>query len=575
MRWSVSYIPTLKEAPADAEVISHQLLVRAGMVRKVSSGIYSYLPMGVRVLDKAANIVRKGMNAAGALEVLLPAACPADLWQETGRWDVYGKELLRFKDRHERDYCIGPTHEEVITDLLRGEVRSYRQFPLNLYQIQTKFRDEIRPRFGLLRGREFIMKDAYSFDATDAGADESYKKMYTAYQNIFSCMALKFRAVEADSGSIGGSFSHEFMVLAQTGEDTIAACTACEYAANVERAAVNYTEAICTDTCEHFAEVSTPAAHTVEEVCALMNIAPTKLIKTILFNVDGQGVAVLVRGDRSVNDVKVKNFLDATLVEMATAEEVQAWTKAAVGYAGPVGLDATIKIYADAELQGSTDWVCGANKTDMHLQHVDLQRDCQISAYVDVRTITKEDPCPRCGGEIQLPRGIEVGHVFKLGTKYSESMKATYLDPNGKEQLIIMGCYGIGVSRVVAACIEQNHDDNGIVFPPPLAPFDVLLLHLDTKNAEACAAVDTLQAELEGMGLEVLVDDREERPGVKFKDADLLGIPMQLCLGAKGLARGVVEAKNRKTGEKIEISLESFKELFKDWQKQVLASWNM
>ncbi len=399
--------------------------------------------------------------------------------------------------------------------------------------------------------------------------------MYTAYQDIFSRMALKFRAVEADSGSIGGSFSHEFMVLAQTGEDTIAACTACEYAANVERAAVNYTGTMCTDTCEKYAEVSTPAAHTVEEVCALMNIAPTKLIKTILFNVDGQGVAVLVRGDRSVNDVKVKNFLDATLVEMATAEEVQAWTKATVGYAGPVGLDASIKIYADAELQGSTDWVCGANKTDTHLQHVDLQRDCQISAYVDVRTITEKDPCPRCGGEIQLPRGIEVGHVFKLGTKYSESMKATYLDPNGKEQLIIMGCYGIGVSRVVAACIEQNHDSNGIVFPPPLAPFDVLLLHLDTKNAEACAAVDTLQTELEGMGLEVLVDDREERPGVKFKDADLLGIPMQLCLGGKGLARGIVEAKDRKTGEKTEISLETFKENFKDWQKQVLANWGM
>ncbi len=575
MRWSKSYIPTLKEAPADAEVISHQLLIRAGMVRKVTSGIYTYLPLGLKVLEKAKNIVRTEMNKAGAQEVLLPAAQPADLWQETGRWEFYGKELLRFKDRHERDYCLGPTHEEIITDLVRGEVRSYRQLPMNLYQIQTKFRDEIRPRFGLLRGREFVMKDAYSFDATDEGADISYKSMYEAYQNTFSRMALKFRAVEADTGSIGGNFSHEFMVLADTGEDTIAACTACTYASNVERAAVIWQGEMCTANCAAFEEVSTPDAHTVEEVCAFMKIDPSTLIKTLLFSVDGQVVAVLVRGDHSVNDIKLKNFLDATVVEMASPEQVEAITKAKVGYAGPVGLDKSVKIYADVALQGATDWVCGANKSDTHLQHVSLTRDCSIEAYADLREILLSDPCPKCGGALELPKGIEVGHIFKLGTKYSEAMKATFLDNNGKEQVMIMGCYGIGVSRVVAACIEQNHDEYGIVFPPPLAPFDVHLLNLDSKSEEVCAALEKVQVSLEALGLEVLVDDREERPGVKFKDADLLGMPMQICLGGKSLARGVLEAKDRRTGEKVELSLENFEAEFTAWQAKVLAGWGL
>ncbi len=575
MRWSTSYIPTLKEAPADAEVISHQLLIRAGMVRKVTSGIYIYLPLGLKVLEKAKNIIRTEMNKAGAQELLLPAAQPADLWQETGRWEFYGKELLRFKDRHDRDYCLGPTHEEIITDLVRGEVRSYRQLPMNLYQIQTKFRDEIRPRFGLLRGREFMMKDAYSFDATDEGADISYKKMFEAYTKTFSHMALKFRAVEADSGSIGGNFSHEFMVLADTGEDTIAACTACSFAANIERAAVLWQGEVCTDSCPEHVEVSTPQAHTVEEVCAFMHIEPSTLIKTLLFDVDGQGVAVLVRGDHSVNDVKLKNFLNATVVEMASPEQVEAWTKAKVGYAGPVGLDANIKIYADAVLQASTDWVCGANKSDTHLKHVSLSRDCKVEAYADFREILATDPCPQCGGALDLPKGIEVGHIFKLGTKYSEAMKATFLDSNGKEQVMIMGCYGIGVSRVVAACIEQNHDENGIVFPPPLAPFDVHMLNLDSKSDDVCAAICTVKETLEGMGLEVLLDDREERPGVKFKDADLLGMPLQICLGGKSLARGVLEAKDRRTGEKVELSLENFATDFSAWQSKVLAGWGL
>ncbi len=575
MQLSTSYVPTLKEAPADAEVISHQLLVRAGMVRKVTSGIYIFLPLGLRVLEKAKNIVREEMNKAGAQELLLPACQPADLWQETGRWEFYGKELMRFKDRHERDYCLGPTHEEVITDLIRGEVRSYRQLPMNLYQIQTKFRDEIRPRFGLLRGREFVMKDAYSFDGDDAGADISYKKMHAAYNSIFSRMALKFRAVEADTGSIGGSFSHEFMVLADTGEDTIAACTECGYASNVERAAVIWTGEATTATCPAYEEVATPDAHTVEDVCTFMKIEKSSLIKTLLFNADGKGVAALVRGDQSVNDVKLKNLLNAASLELASPEEVEAWTHAKVGYAGPVGLNEDIKIYADTALQAQTDWVCGANKSDTHFQHVSLSRDCKIEAYADLREITLADPCPKCGKTIELPKGIEVGHIFKLGTKYSEAMKATFLDANGKEQIITMGCYGIGVSRVVAACIEQNHDDNGIVFPPPLAPCDVHVLNLDSKSDEVCEQLNKVKAELEAMRLEVLLDDREERPGVKFKDADLIGIPMQICLGGKSLARGVLEAKDRRSGEKVELSLTNFAEEFSAWHAKVLAGWGM
>ncbi len=575
MRFSASYIPTLKEAPADAEVISHKLLIRAGMVRKVTSGIYIYLPLGLRVLEKAKQIVREEMNAAGAQELLLPALQPADLWEETGRWEFYGKELMRLHDRHERDYCLGPTHEEVITDLVRGEVRSYRQLPINLYQIQTKFRDEMRPRFGLLRGREFVMKDAYSFDSSNEGADISYKKMYDAYQKTFTRMALKFRAVEADTGSIGGSFSHEFMVLASTGEDTIAACTACDYASNVERAAVVFKGSKHNQTCTSFEEVATPNAHTVEDVCKFMAIAPEKLIKTLLFNVDGAAVAVLVRGDRSVNDIKLKNLLGATVVEMASPEEVQTWSKAAVGFAGPVGLSEQVKIYADLELQQDTDWVCGANKTDTHLNHVDLERDCNIASYADLRMILESDPCPICGGKLTLPKGIEVGHVFKLGTKYSEAMKATFLDQDGKEQLMIMGCYGIGVSRVVAACIEQNHDEYGIVFPPPLAPYDVLLVNLDPKNDELCARIDIIKQELMQSGLEVLLDDREERPGVKFKDADLIGIPLQIFLGNKGFQRGIIEAKDRRSGEKTELSLDDFMQHFSSWKEQVLAGWGI
>lgn len=571
MRFSSSYIPTLKETPAEAEVVSHKLLLRAGMVRKLTSGVYIYLPLGLRAIDNVARVVREEMNAAGFQELLMPMVIPGDLWKETGRWDHYGKELLRFKDRNDRDYCLGPTHEEVITDLVRGEVRSYRQLPVRLYQIQSKFRDEIRPRFGLMRGREFVMKDGYSFDVDDAGADASYKLMYDTYMRIFSRLGLRFRAVEADTGSIGGNFSHEFMVLAETGEDTIAACTACQYAANVERAEVVWKGTPCTETCAPCETVPTPGAHSVEEVSVLLGIAPSSVVKTMLFTVDGRHVAVLVRGDREVNDIKLKNLLKAQEVQLATAAVVEELTHAPVGFAGPVGLE--VPVYADLELQGATDYVVGANAADAHLRHVDLKRDARITAYADLRAITAEDCCPRCGAPIELPKGIEVGHIFKLGTKYSDAMHAVFLDETGKEQVMIMGCYGIGVSRVVAAAIEQNNDENGIIFPPQIAPVQCMVLNLDPGKEEVSARADALHDLLEGQGVTVLLDDREERPGVKFKDADLIGAPMQLVVGGKGLARGIVECKDRRTGEKGELPLDTLDESLAAWMDGVRQGW--
>lgn len=573
MRWSKYYIPTLKEAPADAEVISHQLLVRAGMIRKLTAGIYSYLPLGLRSISKVANIVREEMNRSGAQEVLLPAVQPGDLWVESGRWEQYGKELLRFKDRHGRDCCLGPTHEEVITDLIRGEVRSYRQLPFTLYQIQTKFRDEIRPRFGLMRGREFIMKDAYSFDKDDDGADVSYRTMYEAYKRVFNRLALRFRPVEADSGSIGGSFSHEFMVLANTGEDTIVSCTSCEYAANLERAEVSAPKERDETEPPAIEEVFTPAQQTVEELSTFLETEPERIIKTILLDVDGKPHAALVRGDHQLNEIKLKNHLGANTVRMATTEEVEDWTKAPVGFAGPRGL--SIPVIADNALSAREGWVAGANKKDAHFINLSLKRDAKVAEYADIRSIEAGEPCPRCGGVVETMRGIEVGHVFKLGLKYSEALNAVYLDENGKERFIVMGCYGIGVSRVVAACIEQNHDEGGIVFPPPVAPFEAVLLNLDIKSEEVCAKADELYALLQAEGLDVLMDDRDERPGVKFKDADLIGCPMQLVLGAKGFARGIIECKDRRSGAKDELPLEGFVEAFRQWKAAVYSGWSM
>lgn len=575
MRLSALYMPTLKEAPADAEVISHKLLVRAGMIRKLTSGIYTYLPLGRRSLDKIAQIIREEMNAAGAQEIVMPMVQPGDLWKESSRWEAYGPELLRISDRHGRDYCLGPTHEEVVTDLVRGEVRSYRQLPLNLYQVQTKFRDEIRPRFGLMRGREFIMKDAYSFDKDMAGADASYAGMYEAYTRAFTRLGLRFRAVQADSGAIGGSFSHEFMVLALTGEDTIVTCTRCEYAANLEKAEVRYASEECEKgECPPLEEVSTPGTHTVAEVANFLGVHEEQILKTLLYDADGEPVAVLLRGDRELNEIKLKNLLGATSLELAGPEQVKKWTGAAVGFAGPVGLGVE-RIYADTEVLRSTNWVAGANKDDTHVRHLDIARDVKLTGSADLRTVTLTDPCPACGGPIEMPRGIEVGHVFKLGTKYSEAMNATFLDEGGKEQLMIMGCYGIGVSRILAAAIEQNNDEFGIVFPPSIAPYEVALLTLGAKDEEVVAKSEELYELLSAKGVEVLLDDRNERPGVKFKDADLVGFPIQLVVGGKALARGVVEAKDRRSGEKAELAVDNFEQAFDEFRSRVLDGWTL
>ena len=574
MRLSRYYVPTLKENPAEADVVSHRLLVRAGMIRKLTSGIYTFLPLGLRALDKTARIVREEMNRAGALEVLMPMVQPADLWQESGRWSEYGRELLRLQDRHSRDYCLGPTHEEVITDLVRHEIRSYRQLPVNLYQVQTKFRDEIRPRFGLMRCREFIMKDAYSFDRDEAGLDVTYWSMFNAYTRIFERLGLKFRSVEADSGPIGGSVSSEFMVLAETGEDVVVSCTSCDFAANLEKAEVQSPAQIPPTPCPEPEVVDTPKAHTVKEVASQLDIPTSRVVKTMLYAADGNPIAALIPGDRELNEVKLKNFLNASELELATEEQIRKWTGAPVGFAGPIGLKVTT-IIADRLLAQGTDWVTGANQADAHYLHVDLGRDVQVQDTIDMVNILPRDPCPECGQELEFYKGIEVGHVFKLGTKYSQSMQATFLDEQGREQLMRMGCYGIGVSRIVAACIEQNHDQDGIIFPPPVSPFEVMVLALNAKDENVMTTAAEISAQLEELGLDVLLDDREERPGFKFKDADLLGFSMQILVGSKGLGKGVLEVKDRRTGQRQELPLDDFISRFQAWRTQVWAGWGL
>ena len=556
MRYSNYFIPTKKEVPADAEIISHQLMVRAGMIRKLTSGIYTYLPVGLRSIRKVENIVREEMNRAGAIEVLMPAVQPAELWQESGRWEYYGRELLRFKDRHDREACMGPTHEEVITDLVRKEIHSYKQMPINLYQIQTKFRDEIRPRFGIMRGREFIMKDAYSFDVDEAGVNRSYEAMYVAYERIFQRCGLKFRAVEADSGTIGGSYSHEFMVLAESGEDQIVNCTTCDYAANLERAEVKEEDDVSpadSNAFETLARVDTPGQRTIEEVTEFLSIASEQLVKTLVYMVDEEPVAVLVRGDHELNETKLKNALDAQAVEMASERAVEEATGAPLGFAGPVGLE--IKVVADNALKAMKNFVVGGNEKDLHLKNVNLERDFTVAFFDDLRTISPGDACPRCGGHIAFGRGIEVGHVFKLGIKYSEAMKAVFLNEQGKESPMIMGCYGIGIGRTVAAAIEQNHDKDGIVFPIPVAPFEVTILPLQMHNEAVVGAAAGIYGDLMNMDIDALLDDRDERAGVKFNDADLLGTPVRITVGSRGLKNGEVEVKLRSEPESFTVPL--------------------
>jgi prolyl-tRNA synthetase len=550
MRYSQYFIPTVKETPSDAEVISHQLMLRSGMIRKLAAGIYNYLPLGLRSIRKVEAIVREEMNKAGAIEMLMPAVQPAELWKESGRWDFYGKELLRFKDRKDAEFCMGPTHEEVVTDLIRKEVRSYRQLPINLYQIQGKFRDEIRPRFGLMRGREFIMKDAYSFDVNEAGADVSYAKMYKAYRRIFERCGLRFRAVEADTGSIGGNFSHEFMVLADSGEDAIVSCSACQYAANMEKAETRKSAAGEAADPRPLERVTTPGQKSVEEVALFLGVSSKEVVKTLVLLADNEPVVALLRGDYDLNEIKLKNHLGCAELEMAGDDVVAKVTGAPTGYAGPVGLPGKVKIVADLSLEGMHNFVVGANAGDTHLKNVNLERDFSVTGFVDIRNVIIGDPCPRCDeGSLEIWRGIEVGHVFKLGTKYSKSLHATFLDADGKEQIIYMGCYGIGIGRTVAACIEQNHDDNGIIFPIPIAPFQVIVSALSAKDDSVKDAAEAIYQDLLESGIEVLLDDRDERPGFKFKDADLIGIPLRIVVGAKHLVDGRVELKERRSGE--------------------------
>ncbi len=560
MRYSRFFIPTLKEVPAEAEIISHKLMLRAGMIRKLASGLYTYLPYGLMAIRKVEAIIREEMNRAGAVELLMPFVQPAELWKESGRWDHYGKELLRIKDRHGRDFCLGPTHEEVITDLVRKHIRSYRDLPINLYQIQTKFRDEIRPRFGLMRAREFIMKDAYSFSATPESLDEIYDAMYRAYCNIFERCGLDFRSVEADTGSIGGHASHEFMVLAETGEDDIACCTACSYAANTELAEVVASdEREINPGTEELKKVSTPGKKTVDEVTAFLNKKADELVKTLIFWADKRPVAALVRGDHELNEVKLRNVLGVQELEMADSETVEKITGAPVGFAGPKGLPGEVKVLADHGVRNLKDFVAGANEKDAHFVGLNWIRDIDLPEFHDLRVITEKDPCPRCGGKIEIKRGIEVGHIFKLGTKYSEAMGATFLDANGKERPIIMGCYGIGVGRTVAAAIEQNHDEKGIIFPKPLSPFEVIVSVINVKDKEMLNEAEGIYENLLKMGISCLLDDRDERPGVKFKDSELIGIPIRITVGKK-IKEGKVELTTRRDLKTETISKEAIPE---------------
>lgn len=548
MRVSKLYAPTLREVPAEAEVVSHQLMLRAGFMRKAAGGIYTYLPLAWRVLKKIERIVREEMDAKGSQELLMPIVQPAEIWQESGRWDVYGAEMFRLQDRHNRCFCLGPTHEEMVTTLIRGDVRSYRQLPLSVYQIQNKYRDERRPRFGLMRGREFIMKDAYSFDRDEAGLDKSYQDMYDAYTNIFTRCGLNFRPVEADSGAIGGSGSHEFMVIADSGEAEIVFCTSCNYAANVEKAELfpleAQEEAMLTKE-----EVVTPDCKTIADVCAYLKLPVDHSVKAVAYNSEKGLILCFVRGDHEVNEIKVVNTCDVIDLEMATEEQLAA-AGTIGGYMGPVGIDnKKVIVVIDATVMKMHNVCCGANKEGYHFINVNPGRDFTPTYVADIRLIQEGDPCPHCGGEVSKARGIEVGQVFKLFTKYSSALKATYLDENGKEQPMVMGCYGVGVSRTMAAAIEQNYDDNGIIWPIEIAPYHVLVVPVNTKDEASAAKAEEIYMQLKKVGLETVIDDRNERPGVKFKDADLIGYPLRVVVGPKTLTEGKLEVKIRKTGE--------------------------
>jgi len=548
MRFSHAFFPTLKEAPAEAEVVSHRLMIRAGMIRRLAAGVYTLLPLGVKVQRKIEQICREEMSRADAQEVLLPTLNPAELWQKTGRWEAYGKELIRLQDRHGRNFCLGPTHEEVITNLISREVRSYRDLPQNLYQIQTKFRDEIRPRFGIMRGREFTMKDGYSFDRDESSAERSYSQMVEAYKRIFTRCGLTYGVVAADSGTIGGNFSHEFMVTADTGEEAISVCEKCGYAANIEKTPVVIS--LPKNEGGEMEKVHTPGVHTVEEVSSFLHLPSEQITKTLLYMADEKPVAFMLPGHRELNEIKAKNALDVTDLCLADSTTVERLTSAAVGFAGPVGLREDVHVLADSSLDGKGGLVLGANETDHHYIRAEEGRDFHVHAFVDLTLAQEGDACPECSHGMNFRRGIEVGHVFKLGTKYSEALDSTYLDENGKAQIIIMGCYGIGIGRTMAAAIEQNHDNDGIIWPMPITPYHADVIIVDMKDADCEEVADKFHADLCRLGVEAVLDDRNERVGVKFKDADLIGFPYQIIVGPKSLKEEKIELKFRKTGER-------------------------
>ena len=555
MRTSQFLLSTLKETPADAEILSHQLMLRSGMIRRVAAGVYNWLPLGLRVLRKLEVIIREEMDRAGCQELLMPAIQPAELWKESGRWDEYGPELLRLTDRHQREFCFGPTHEEVITDLIRREIRSYRQLPAIFYQIQTKFRDEIRPRFGVMRAREFLMKDAYSFHGDSESLDDTYQLMHAAYTRIFSRLELEFRPVEADSGAIGGSASHEFHVLADTGEDALVTCSECDYAANIEQAPALPPIGKRPDPTLNMETIDTPGQHSIEQVSTFLGIKAEQTIKTLLVHGADGPVALVLRGDHELNEIKAEKLpMVLKPLSLLSAEEVKQAAGCAPGSIGPSGLD--IPVIADESALRLADFVCGANIDGKHLTGVNWGRDLPEAELADLRNIVEGDPCPRCNESVSIRRGIEVGHIFKLGTKYSESMNATCLDKNGKAVVMPMGCYGIGVSRVVAAAIEQSHDERGIIWPQSIAPFDVVLVPIGYHKSEQVAkACDDLYNKLSGIGIDVLLDDRNERPGVMFADMELIGIPHRIVIGERGLKNEVVEYKSRRQDETQDIPI--------------------
>lgn len=554
MRATNLYAPTLRETPAEAEVKSHQLMLRAGMIRKAAGGLYTYLPLAWRTLKKIMEIVREEMDNAGGQEIAMPIVQPAEIWKETGRWSVYGDEMFRVADRHGREFCLGPTHEEMVTTLIRDEVRSYKQLPLMLYQIQNKYRDEIRPRFGLMRGREFIMKDLYSFDKDEDGMNVSYQKMYEAYTRIFSRMGLEFRPVEADNGAIGGGHSHEFTVLAEAGESNIAYCTKCDYAASDEKAELTVIKAVEEDMKE-LEKVSTPEAHTIELVAKCLNLPLDRTIKAVAFQSDKEElILTFVRGDHEVNDVKVANLFDDVIeLHMATDEAIAA-AGGVAGFMSPIGLKEGTRIVVDATVMEMYNACAGANEKDRHYINVNPKRDFKDVIVADIRMVMEGDACPHCGAMLKMTRGIEAGQVFTLGTKYSEALHATFLDENGREKPLFMGCYGIGVSRTMAAAIEQNNDENGIIWPRAIAPFEVVVVPVNAKNDAQLNIAEKIYTELKDKGVDVLLDDRKERAGVKFKDADLIGYPLRITVGPKAVDEDSVELKVRRNGDMVNVS---------------------